>query len=306
MHLILRAAGIYNMLWGTFAIVAPVASLRLHAMPTSDIVQPVWQGLGLVLGLFGLGYWLSARDPYRHWVVIFIGLLSKVIGPIGLCGSFLQGTLPAQGLCMTPTNDLIWWVPFAIILWRAAVWHDDQLGRLPADGESALRTLLGSTGKSLQQLSEESRMLVVFLRHSGCTFCREALADLAASRSKIEAAGTRIALVHMSPESDIAPFVQKYHVADLPRFSDPARQLYREFDLSAGSPTQLLGPKVMWRGMLAAFQGGHGFGGAKDSVFQMPGTFLIEDGKILQAFRHQTAADRPDYAQLACPMPTTP
>ena len=33
-------------------------------------------------------------------------------------------------------------------------------------------------GRTLQQLSDSQPVLVVFLRHSGCTFCREAVADL--------------------------------------------------------------------------------------------------------------------------------
>ena len=33
--------------------------------------------------------------------------------------------------------------------------------------------------------------------------------------------------------------------------------------------------------------------------FQMPGVFLLRNGRIEKAFRHQTAADRPDYCELA-------
>ena len=171
---------------------------------------------------------------------------------------------------------------------------------------SALHSLIGSTGQTLAQLSDGQRVLVVFLRHSGCTFCREALDDLAKVRSKIEASGAKIALVHMSPEADIRPFVEKYHVSDLPRFSDPQRQLYTEFDLQPARLTQLFGFKVLWRGLLAALHAGHGFGFSQESMSQMPGTFLIENGQVLRAFRHQSPADRPDYAELACPVPPSP
>jgi peroxiredoxin len=170
--------------------------------------------------------------------------------------------------------------------------------------DSAFHTLIGSTGQTLAQLSNGNRVLVVFLRHSGCTFCREALDDLSKVRAKIEARGSKIALVHMSPEDDIRPFVEKYHVADLPRFSDPQRQLYTEFDLQPARLSQLFGLKVLWRGMLSALHAGHGFGRVKESVSQMPGTFLIENGQVLRAFRHQSPADRPDYAELACPVPS--
>lgn len=303
MSRVMVAAGVYNLLWGSVAILAPAVSLRLGGLPDDNVVLPIWQCLGMVIGVYGVGYWISARDPFRHWLIIFVGLLGKILGPIGYVIAVTRGELPVEGMRTLLTNDLIWWVPFSVILWKAAIWHDAQTAKPPADGVDPLRTLIGNTGKSLFQLSEESPVLVVFLRHSGCTFCREALADLGAKRATIEASGTRIALVHLSTEADIAPFAEKYGVADLPRFADPDRLLYREFDLAPGGVTQLLGLKVWWRGMLAALKAGHGFGGIKESMFQMPGTFLIENGKVLRAFRHQSAADRPDYTELACPLP---
>ncbi len=303
MSRVLIAAGVYNLLWGSLAIVAPAISLKLGGLPSAEIVHPIWQCLGMVIGVYGVGYWISARDPYRHWLIIFVGLLGKVLGPIGYLFSVMQGTLPVEGLRTLLTNDFIWWVPFTIILWKAAIWHDSS--SVLASTDSALNTLLGSAGKTLAQLSEKQRVLVVFLRHSGCTFCREALDDLSKVRAQIEASGAKIALVHMSLEADIAPFVQKYGVADLPRYSDPQRQLYSEFDLQPGRLTQLLGWKVWLRGLRAAFGDGHGFGASQESMFQMPGTFLIENGQVLRAFRHQSPADRPDYAELSCPIPTS-
>jgi len=305
MSRVMVAAGIYNLLWGSLAILAPAVSLRFGGLPSDNVVLPIWQCLGMVIGVYGVGYWISARDPFRHWLIIFVGLLGKVLGPIGYVVAVTRGELPVEGMRTLLTNDLIWWVPFSVILWKAALWHDGQTESPQTEGIDPLRTLIGSTGKSLFQLSQASPVLVVFLRHSGCTFCREALADLGTKRAAIEASGTRIALVHLSTEADIAPFAAKYGVADLPRFADPGRQLYREFDLAPGGVTQLLGLKVWGRGIVAALKSGHGFGGIKESMFQMPGTFLIENGKILRAFRHQSAADRPDYTDLACPLPRT-
>jgi hypothetical protein len=33
--------------------------------------------------------------------------------------------------------------------------------------------------------------------------------------------------------------------------------------------------------------------------FQMPGVFLIFKGEVIRSYRHHTAADRPDYINLA-------
>ena len=41
--------------------------------------------------------------------------------------------------------------------------------------ETAMRAATTNDGRSLWDLSEESTLLVIFLRHFGCTFCRETL-----------------------------------------------------------------------------------------------------------------------------------
>ena len=51
------------------------------------------------------------------------------------------------------------------------------------------------SGHLLSALSETSPVLLVFLRHAGCTFCREAIGDVARDRGAIERSGVRIVLV---------------------------------------------------------------------------------------------------------------
>lgn len=166
----------------------------------------------------------------------------------------------------------------------------------------ALASAHDQIGQTLADLSHTAPTLVVFLRHAGCTFCREALADLAKIRTAIEAEGVQICLVHMGSDDHAAEFFAAYGMDDVPRISDPGQGLYRAFDLGRGKLRQLFGPKVIVRGAEAAANG-HGIGRLIGDGFQMPGVFLIRDGQIVRAFRHQTAADRPDYAALACPLP---
>jgi hypothetical protein len=156
-------------------------------------------------------------------------------------------------------------------------------------------------GKTLGELSAQRPVLVTFLRHSGCTFCREALADLSQQRAAIEAQGLQLALVHMSPGSDGAALFARYHLEDVERFSDPECRLYRAFELERGRLSQLLGPRIWWRGFLTAIVARHGFGKIRGDGFQMPGVFVIDRGQIVAAFRHKTAADRPEYSQLFRP-----
>lgn len=109
----------------------------------------------------------------------------------------------------------------------------------------------------------------------------------------------RLALVHLASETEAAPFFARHGLADVPRFSDPRQELYRAFGLQRGRWWQVLGPKVFWRGFVAAVLKGHGFGWPKHDPLQLPGAFLLRDGVIVRAFRHATSADRPDYCELA-------
>lgn len=155
-------------------------------------------------------------------------------------------------------------------------------------------------GHTLAELSAGSNVLVLFLRHSGCTFCREALADLSKQRATIEGQETNLAVVHLGAEDEhTEKFFAAYGLSDIDRFSDPDKQLYAAFELKRGTLGQLLGPTVWWRGMLAFFRG-NGLGMLNGDGLQMPGAFVIRDSLIVKAYRHATAADRPSYAELAC------
>lgn len=141
-------------------------------------------------------------------------------------------------------------------------------------------------------------VLLVFLRHVGCTFCREALSDLMGKRAEIELAGAQIVLVHMGREDSAENILGKYKMEDVPRVWDPKLSLYQAFGLEKGALSQLFGPKVWLRSFKAGFLGKHGAGLTDGDAAQMPGVFLVFHGEILKSYRHQSAADRPDYLAL--------
>jgi peroxiredoxin len=164
----------------------------------------------------------------------------------------------------------------------------------------ALQQQRSHLGHTLAELSQGQNVLVLFLRHSGCTFCREALDDLSKQRPKIEGEGTKLAVVHLGAEDAAAErFFAAYSLQDVDRFSDPDKKLYQAFELKRGTVGQLLGPTVWWRGMLAFFRG-NGLGMLNGDGLQMPGAFVIRDSQIVKAYRHATAANRPSYVELAC------
>ena len=162
-----------------------------------------------------------------------------------------------------------------------------------------LEETVTESGRSFISLIEESPVLLVFLRHAGCTFCREALGDIARDRSEIEDSGTRVVLVHMGDRAEIQQVIAKYNLADLERICDVDQKLYRAFGLKQGSLGQLFGLKVWWRTLVAGLWNGHGWGRPVADPMQMPGVFLVDQGLIANRFRHRSAADKAPYVELA-------
>ena len=169
---------------------------------------------------------------------------------------------------------------------------------MPVSFPEILASARANTGEDLLAMSRRDPLLLTFLRHSGCTFCREALARLGARRQAIESEGTRVAFVHMGTDEQARPLFERYGLGDAPRVSDPGRSLYRAVGLERGDLLQLLGPRVLARGIGGLLRG-YGVGRMVGDVRQLPGVFLVRDGRLIRAFRHETAADRPDYEDLA-------
>ncbi len=182
---------------------------------------------------------------------------------------------------------------------QASSHPDWSIDLLPPPDPAILKEAITNKGKSLEDHSMDSPVLLVFLRHLGCTFCRETLSDVAGKRESLAARGIQPVFVHMSSDQEADVVLDKYGLADTPRISDPERDLYRAFGLQRGKIMEVLGPKLWLRGFLAAIIEGHGMGKIQGDAFQLPGVFLLHKGQILKDFRHKTAADRPDYMRLS-------
>src|SRR5208283_1963466 len=150
----------------------------------------------------------------------------------------------------------------------------------------ALEGARTQSGQTLAALSEASPVLLVFLRHAGCTFCREAIGDVARERGVIEAAGVRIVLIHMGDSEAVEKLIGRYGLGGVDRICDPDRKLYQAFGLKRGRLRQLFGPKVLWRTLSEGVLSRHGIGRLTADGFQMPGLFLIDESGIVWCFRH--------------------
>ncbi|MFN0133351.1 MAG: SelL-related redox protein, partial [Phycisphaerales bacterium] len=288
--------------WGAAMVLAPIWTLKaLGVSPSNTELWPqLWACIGMIVGVYGLGYMIAARDPARHWPIVLVGLLGKIFGPIGFLDAATRGQLPwSMGMTIL-TNDLLWWIPFSMILWHAAkaAQPSPPTGMVTLD--AALDGLRDDQGRTLRALTDERQTLVVLLRHSGCTFCKQTLSDLARWQPDISKAGVGLSVVGMtaSPEG-LRALGQQHGLTSATWFADPDRVLYRALELGRGSFLQLFGPRVWIAGVLAAFRG-HGIGKLEGDGFQMPGAFVIHRGRAVRAYHHATAADRPDLKEFAC------
>jgi hypothetical protein len=326
----LVVAGIYNLVWGAIVVLFPSQPFESLGMPQPNYPQ-LWQCIGMVVGVYGVGYWIAAYDPARHWPIVFVGWLGKVLGPIGFLSAALAGELPWAFGLVNVTNDLIWWLPFTAILYNAWRTNSAPSDAPPLSLEEALQSVQSQRGRTIGELSSKQSpgsiqspdqwsgcsakaastaesprpmvgalqpggVLLLFIRHAGCTFCREALAELAAARKQLEAKGLKLAVAHMSAVDTASALLARYGLDGIDHFSDPDCRLFRAFNLARGSFWQVLGPAVWVRGLPALVR--HGIGKMDGDGFQLGGAFLVRDGKVVAAQRLATSAERADLAAL--------
>src|ERR1051325_1240777 len=108
-------AGVYNILWGLYAALDPQWLFRFAGLPLQNH-PAIFACLGMVVGLYGLLYFEVARVPERGWLLWAVGLLGKILGPLGLVVLLWRGTWPLAAAVLCVCNDVVWWVPFALYL----------------------------------------------------------------------------------------------------------------------------------------------------------------------------------------------
>lgn len=156
-----------------------------------------------------------------------------------------------------------------------------------------------STGESVLELAQRRPIMLFFMRHNGCPFCRESLARIAKLRCQIEATGTGLVLVHMSSRSRARKLLSRFGLEDVPTVSDPRRSLYRAFGLRRGTLREVAGPALWRRGIPLLLRRGQSLSRKGGDLFQLSGLFLVFHGQVARGFFHQNAGDMPDFLSFA-------
>jgi len=115
----LYAACAYNLVWGSITVLFPRLLFDLLGIPAPALL-PLWEVVGMFVLVYAPGYWWAARYPSRHAHLVLIGMLGKILGPIGFAWAALTGQLPLAFGWTIIFNDLIWWPVFALFLRDAA------------------------------------------------------------------------------------------------------------------------------------------------------------------------------------------
>ena len=335
---VLRIAAVYNIIWGAWVILFPSHLFDLTGIEAPNYPE-IWQCIGMIVGVYGIGYWIASNDFVRHWPIVLVGFIGKILGPIGFLQSAYSGLLPWSWGVTILTNDIVWWLPFAAMLYLAAKYRSDpsyhpsvisnstkhraenkcrlSLGESSvfsffrgAKGdnkrshdankaeqqsrtvEQVSRETMVSNGMNLWELGLKNKLLLVFVRHSGCTFCRETLIEIKSKLPGLQAQMIIPVVVHMGTAADGQKMMERAGLQGTHHISNQNADLYRAFDLKRGQLSQLLGPRVWWRGFQSAILKGNGTGSLVGDGFQLGGAFLVENDRITKSFPAKDAADK--------------
>ncbi len=154
-------------------------------------------------------------------------------------------------------------------------------------------------GQNLMDISMQKPAMLIFLRHFGCNFCREAMADLGKLRPSLIKQNIELVLVHMGENAIAEEYFKKFNLAGVSHISDINCIFYKAFGLVKGTSAQLFGFQSWVRGFTTVAKYGSDLGEQLGDSFQMPGSFMVFSGEVRDSYIHKRASDRPDYMKLA-------
>lgn len=296
MRIVLVSGGLYHLAFALWAIFCPT-----HALAWFDCTAPgqpmLWQMFGVISAILGLGLMIAAKNPIQHWPIVLLGFIESIVAISTIGSAVFNEELPATALIMLGVNDIIWLPLFGLILWAALRAHTGipPSRNQPYSIAEAAAVYQLSDGRKLADASMDAPLVLVFLRHFGCTFTRQILRGLQDLEQQAKQYNATLVLVHMLQSGEEINYLGQN--SDVVRIADPRCELYRAFGLGKGGFIELFGPHVWWRGAIAVFKG-CGIGHLAGDGLQMPGAFVFHQGKVIASQPAQSAADLPNLEAL--------
>ncbi len=164
--------------------------------------------------------------------------------------------------------------------------------------KESLSGFLTNREQSVYELSMTKPIMLVFLRHFGCIFCRESLKEISDKMPLFKAYKIQPIFVHMSDFKTAQGYFEEYGLVEAEHISDQECKLYQSFHLAKGNFNQLFGLKIWMQGIKTATKGIPVSLRQVGDGMQMPGIFMIWQGKLVDKYVHKLASDSPDYEVL--------
>ncbi|MBJ7330737.1 MAG: AhpC/TSA family protein [Solirubrobacteraceae bacterium] len=142
----------------------------------------------------------------------------------------------------------------------------------------------------LEETWGERPVALVFLRHFGCSFCREHAADLQQDIGRIRDAGGDIVAIGMGTPAHAADFRRTSGI-DFGLLVAPDTTLHQAAGLAGGNWLSVLGPRA-WPSIVRVTRKGHKAKRTGADMSQLGGTFVIDtDGAVVWEHRARHSGD---------------
>lgn len=286
---VLRVAAYYSILWGFIITLIPRLILNFFSVDTLQVIA-FWQFFGIIVGVSGIGYFIASFDPGKYWPTVFVGFLGNLMATFVFAKALTTGHLPPLFSILLLVSTAVWIIPFYYIL--QAIYEENTMEQSPPKQfHDLLKFVRTSQNNTLADLSDQHNVLLIFVRHFGCTFCRETVHEMAKIDKAIIGRKLTLVFVHMSDPSYGDEFFSRYYDHPIHHISDPGRNLYKSLNLKRGSLYQLLGPMTWVRGIYAGIFKGHGLGEFEGDSMQLGGVFILSRGQIVFEQKANCASD---------------
>ena len=144
---------------------------------------------------------------------------------------------------------------------------------------------LNGEWRNLEDLRMAKAGIMVLVRHYGCIFCRQRIAELVAESQAHPALELALFVVGNGTAAMASDFVET-HSIEVPVFTDPSREIYQRLGMK-----RMFG--INWTSVkqgFAAFKAGHRQTAVQGDVWQQGGVAVFDSaGEVTYVFADQEA-----------------
>lgn len=147
---------------------------------------------------------------------------------------------------------------------------------------------------TIGDIRNERRGILVFVRHFGCIFCRDRVAQTIAEVKHQITDDEFVAIVGNGTTPMAQDFIDTFKL-DIPLYTDRLGTVYR----ALGMERKLgLGPRS-WLSAISAFRKGHRQGQVSGDPLQQGGALVFDtDGRVVHSQTDESAGDNVDWHQI--------